>query len=65
MEKILTNEEEHADELSDMLFAVEPESGETSSRLYFKDEIPGESDAGQNVKQAPAVKHHVKRAGRG
>ena len=65
MEKILANEEEHADELSDMLFAVEPESGETSSRLYFKDEIPGQSDAGQSVKPAAAVKHHVKRAGRG
>lgn len=65
MEDILANEEEHADELADMLFAVEPESGEASSRLYFKDEIPGESDAGQPVKPAAAVKHHVKRAGRG
>jgi bacterioferritin len=63
MEEVLTNEEEHADELADMLFAVEPESGETSSRLYFKDEIPGESDAGQSVKQATAVKHRVKKAG--
>jgi bacterioferritin len=63
MEKILANEEEHADELSDMLFAVEPESAETSSRLYFKDEIPGESDAGQSVKPATPVKHHVKKAG--
>jgi bacterioferritin len=60
VEKILANEEEHADELSDMLFAVEPES-KTSSILYFKDEIPGESDAGQNIR--PAVKHHVKKAG--
>jgi bacterioferritin len=65
MEDILANEEEHADELADMLFAVEPESGETSSRLYFKDELPGESDAGKPVKSAAAVKHNVKRAGRG
>jgi bacterioferritin len=65
MEDILADEEEHADELADMLFAVEPESGETSSRLYFKDEIPGKSDAGEPVKTAAAAKHNVKRAGRG
>lgn len=65
MEEILANEEEHADELADMLFAVEPEGGEASRRLYFKDEIPGESDAGQSVKTAAAVKHNVKKAGRG
>ena len=64
MEDILANEEEHADELADMLFAVEPESGETSSRLYFKDEIPGESDAGQYVKTAATVKHSAKKAAR-
>jgi bacterioferritin len=64
MEEILANEEEHADELADMLFAVEPEGGEASRRLYFKDEIPGESDAGQSVKTAAAVKHNVKKAGR-
>jgi hypothetical protein len=28
-----------------------------SSRLYFKNEIPGESDAGQFVKTAATVKH--------
>jgi bacterioferritin len=64
MEGILAKEEEHADELADLLFAVEPESGEVSSRLYFKDEIPGESDAGQPVKTAATVKHSAKKAAR-
>jgi bacterioferritin len=63
IEEILENEEEHADELADMLFAVEPENVEVSSRLYFKDEIPGESDAGQYVKAA-AMKHNAKKAAR-
>ena len=64
MEEILAKEEEHADELADLLFAVEPESGEVSSRLYFKDEIPGESDAGQSVKTAATLKHIAKKAAR-
>src|SRR5919202_3277808 len=49
MEEILAKEEEHADELADLLFAVEPETGEATRRLYFKDEIPGQSDAGKAV----------------
>src|SRR5215468_8942788 len=61
IEEILENEEEHADELADLLFAVEPENVEVSSRLYFKDEIPGESDAGQYVKTAATVKHSAKK----
>jgi rubrerythrin len=65
MEEILAKEEEHADEMADLLFAVEPESGEVSRRLYFKDEIPGESDAGQQVKTAAAVKNNAKKAARG
>jgi bacterioferritin len=64
MEEILAKEEEHADELADLLFAVSPESGEEPSRLYFKDEIPGESDAGQYVKTAATVKHTAKKAAR-
>jgi len=64
MEEILAKEEEHADELADLLFAVEPGSGKVSSRLYFKDEIPGESDAGQYVKTAATVKHSAKKAAR-
>jgi len=49
MEEILAKEEEHADELADLLFAFEPETGEATGCLYFKDEIPGKSDAGQAV----------------
>jgi bacterioferritin len=49
MEKILAKEEEHADELTDMLFVVEPKTGEVSRRLYFKDEIAGASEAGKEV----------------
>jgi bacterioferritin len=64
MEEILADEEEHADEMADLLFATEPETGEVSSRLYFKDEIPGESDAGQQVKTAATVKHNAKKAAR-
>jgi bacterioferritin len=52
MERILAKEEEHADELADLLFAVEPKSGEDTRKLYFSDEVPGgTSDAGQKVKE--------------
>ncbi|MBO0860835.1 MAG: bacterioferritin [Chloracidobacterium sp.] len=64
VEEILEEEEEHADELADLLFAVEPENLEASSHLYFKDEIPGESDAGQYLKAATAVKNVAKKAAR-
>jgi len=66
MEEILADEEEHADELADLLFAVEPKTGEVSRRLYFKDEIPGTSDAGQSVgaQTAAAEKHTAKKAAR-
>ncbi|MGH9769742.1 MAG: ferritin-like domain-containing protein [Blastocatellia bacterium] len=66
MEEILADEEEHADELADLLFAVEPETGEVSRRLYFKDEVPGESDAGQAVGAQAAAneKRSAKQAGR-
>jgi bacterioferritin len=64
MEEILAKEEEHADELTDMLFAIEPETGEPARKLYFKDEIPGASGAGKKVdnpltesKKARSAKH--------
>ncbi|HEY6484392.1 MAG TPA: ferritin-like domain-containing protein [Steroidobacteraceae bacterium] len=41
MEKILAKEEEHADDMADLLFAVEPDTGEGSRNLYFADEVPG------------------------
>ena len=40
MEEILAKEEEHADDLTDLLFAVEPRSGEGARPLYFEDEVP-------------------------
>ncbi|MBO0861033.1 MAG: hypothetical protein J2P21_21625, partial [Chloracidobacterium sp.] len=43
MEEILADKERRADEMADLLFAVEPETVEVS-RLYFEDEIQGESD---------------------
>ena len=49
LEAILTQEEEHAAELADLLFAVEPDTDSNTRRLYFADEIPGHSDAGQEV----------------
>lgn len=52
MEDILTVEEEHADELADLLFALEPNE-EQPRKLYFKDEIPGAS-AGKSVAKAAA-----------
>jgi bacterioferritin len=49
LEAILAQEEEHAAELADLLFAVEPDTDSNARRLYFADEIPGHSDAGQEV----------------
>jgi hypothetical protein len=39
MEEILAKEEEHADELTDLLFAVEPSTGKGARALYFSDEV--------------------------
>lgn len=44
MEHILAKEEEHADDMADLLFAVEPETGEGARNLYFADEVPGASN---------------------
>ena len=44
IEGILAVEEEHADELADLLFALDP-NGEKPRQLYFKDEIPGAATA--------------------
>jgi bacterioferritin len=45
MEQILAKEEEHADDMADLLFAVEPDTGEGSRNLYFKDEVPDGTDS--------------------
>jgi len=49
IEAILAQEEEHAAELADLLFAVEPDTDSHARRLYFADEILEHSDAGQEV----------------
>ncbi len=54
MEEILAVEEEHADDLADLIFAVEPDNVENTQKLYFADEIPGHSDAGKKVKSESA-----------
>jgi bacterioferritin len=59
MEEILAKEEEHADEMADLLFATEPQTGEPVRSLYFKDEIPNVADAGSVAEPAqPEGKHH-------
>lgn len=50
MEEILAVEEEHADDIADLLFAVEPENVENVKNLYFAEELPASSRAGKNVK---------------
>jgi bacterioferritin len=50
MEEILAVEEEHADDIADLLFAVEPDNVENTKKLYFDEEVPGKSDAGQSAK---------------
>ncbi len=49
MEEILAKEEEHADDMADLLFAVQPDTGEGARNLYFKDEVPGSTTAGQQT----------------
>ena len=49
MESILAKGEEHADDMADLLFAVEPDTGEGSRNLYFKDEVPGATTAGKKT----------------
>jgi len=49
MEQILAQEEEHADELSNLLFAVEPRTGDGHQHMYFNDEAPERANAGKAV----------------
>lgn len=51
IEDILAVEEEHADDLADLLFAMDP-NGEKARPLYFKDEIPNAAGAGTAAKAA-------------
>jgi bacterioferritin len=52
MEEILSKEEEHADELTDLLFAIAPETGKSPQPLYFGDEIPSNAAAGKGNSRA-------------
>ena len=54
MEEILAVEEEHADDIADLLFAVEPDNVDNVTKLYNKDEVVGLSDAGQKVQSENA-----------
>jgi bacterioferritin len=54
MEEILAVEEEHADDLADLLFATQPNDIDKTSKLYFPDEVPGRSDAGSEVESENA-----------
>ena len=52
MEDILAKEEEHADELTDLLFAVEPSTGEGARPLYFADEVRTLKDEGNGQRES-------------
>lgn len=54
LEEILAVEEEHADELADLLFAIEPDSAH-ARRLYFKDEIPEKSETAKSTAASKAA----------
>jgi bacterioferritin len=54
LEEILAKEEEHADDLTDLLFA-QSEGGE-SRPLYYKDEVPGQAKVSQAAPGKPESK---------
>lgn len=60
MEGILAQEEEHADDMADLLFAVKPNNIESEQKLYFDDEVPGKSEAGKKVDKVKAPKAQKK-----
>lgn len=52
IETILAKEEEHAAELTNILFAVDPATGHKPEELYFGDKIPDNSQAGDGIRSA-------------
>ena len=56
LEEILAKEEEHADDLTDLRFAQG--EGSDARRLYYKDEVPGQSKAGQPVSNKASKEKH-------
>jgi bacterioferritin len=53
LEEILAKEEEHADDLTDLLFAVEPHTAESPRPLYFPDEVPAAAAAARGEAKRP------------
>ena len=51
LEKILAKEEEHADEMADLLFAVDPSSGKGPRPMYFADEVAANAKAGGSAER--------------
>jgi bacterioferritin len=51
LEEVLAKEEEHADDITDLLFA----QGEDGSArpLYYRDEVPGDAKVGQSMSAPP------------
>lgn len=49
MEEILAVEEEHADDIADLLYATQPNDVENVTKLYSPDELVGQSNAGEKV----------------
>lgn len=64
MEEILAVEEEHADDIADLLFAVEPDNVENVTKLYAPDEVAGSSGAGRKVTTENAPRKSKKKSGR-
>lgn len=63
MESILANEEEHADDMADLLFAVDPENNEKTTKLFFPDEVSSKSGAGSAVETENAPQAQAKTPG--
>ena len=61
MEDILAKEEEHADELTDLLFAVEPSTGEGARPLYFADEVRTPKDEGNGQRESASSRSGASR----
>lgn len=56
LEEILAKEEEHADDIADLLFA-QGDNGD-ARRLYYRDEVPGQSKAGQPIGDKAVKEKH-------
>ena len=65
LDYILTTMLNSQPEVSDLLFAVEPDNVENVKNLYFAEELPASSRAGKNVKsEKKGKKAKAKAAGR-